>query len=196
MKRHSLCCIIAVTLLTLVNSCASTSLTSVWKDSTYNGGPLKKVLVIGVFQKEEAESFFDDEFVRQLKSKGIDAVSGYSVLPEGGIPDKETIETEIKELGIDSVLVTRLVDVRDAGRYETYPTRVDTQFFDYYVLCCQTTVSPGYVVLLETKIFEAKNDKPIWSALSESSFDRSLENTLKSFIPAIIKNLDDKKLIR
>ena len=196
MKIHSLFCIIAVTLLTLMNSCATTSLTSVWKDSTYKGGPLKKVLVIGVFQKEEAESFFDDEFVRQLKAKGIDAVPGYSVLPEDSIHYKEAMAAKVKELGIDSVLVTRLVDVRDAASYDTYPTRVDAQFFDYYVLCCQTRVSPGYVVLIETKIFEAKNDKPIWSALSESSLDRSLENTLKSFIPAIIKDLDDKKLIR
>ncbi len=196
MKRDSLCCVIAITFLAFMNSCATTALTSVWKDSTYKGGPLRKVLVIGVFQKEEAESFFDNEFADQLKAKGINAVPGYSVLPEDSILDKEAMAVKIKELGVDSVLVTRLVDVRDAGRYETYPTRVDAQFFDYYVMCCQTMVSPGYNVLLETKIFVAKNDKPIWSALSESSFDRSLENTLKSFIPAIIKDLQDKKLIQ
>jgi hypothetical protein len=195
MKRNALCCIVAITFLALMNSCATTALTSVWEDNTYKGGPLRKVLVIGVFQGEEAESFFDDEFVDQLKAKGIDAVPGYSVLPDS-ILDKEAMAVKIKELGVDSVLVTRLVDVRDAGTYDTYPTRVDAKFFDYYVMCCQTVVSPGYNVLLETKIFGAKNDKPIWSALSESSFDRSLENTLKSFIPVIIKDLREKKLIQ
>jgi hypothetical protein len=196
MERNPLGCIVAVALLTLVTSCATTSLTSVWKDDSYKGGPLKKVLVVGVFQDEEAKNFFEDEFVRRLTAKGVHAIPGYSVLPQDSTLDRKGMDEKMKELGIDSVLVTRLVDVRDAPNYVTYPTRVDTQFFDYYVMCCQTMVSPGYFVIMETKIFESKHDNPIWSALSESSLDRSLENTLNSFIPVIIRNLQARNLIQ
>lgn len=34
----------------IMNSCATTELTSVWKDSSYQGGPIKKILIIGVFK--------------------------------------------------------------------------------------------------------------------------------------------------
>ncbi len=197
MKRKILFCICALISMTILNSCATTSLTTVWKDNTYKGGPLKKVLIIGVFNSQNMKKFFEDEFVRQLKNEGIDAVPSYTLFPEETILDKEMIVDKIKELRMDSVLITRVVDVTDAGGYETYPTRVDPggDFYDYYVMCCQTAVSVGYVVVLETRLFEEKYDKVIWSALSETSLQRTVEATMMSFIPAAIENMHYNHLI-
>jgi hypothetical protein len=198
MKRKLLCGFMALTALVMLNSCATTSLTAVWKDSNYKGGPIKKVLIIGVFTEPHIRKFFEDEFAWQLKSRGIDAVPAYTIFPEDTILDKEMIVEKIKELRMDSVLVTRLVDVRDIGGYDTYPTEVNPggDFYAYYVMCCQTAVTLGYVVVLETKIFEEKYYKLIWSALSETSLQRSTESTIRSFIPAAIENLHVKKLIQ
>jgi hypothetical protein len=179
-----------------MSSCATTVLTSVWKDSAYQGGPLKKILIIGVFREQNMKRYFEDEFARELKAKGVDAVPSYSVFPEEDVLNKEIIVEKIRELKMDSVLVTRVVDVRDASGYETYPTNVSPgNFYDYYVMCCQTTVTTGYVVMLETKIFEEKYDKLLWSATSESSLQRYREDTLQSFISAAIEALHDKNLV-
>jgi hypothetical protein len=169
----------------------------VWKDSAYHGGPIKKVLVIGVFKEQNIKRFFEDEFARQLKPRGVDAVPSYTIFPEEDILDKTTITEKMKELKMDSVLVTRVADVEDVTGYDTYPTHVDPggDFYDYYVMCCETTVSLGYVVVLETKIFEGKYDKLIWSALSETSLQRSREYTVKLFIETAIKDLHVKRLI-
>ena len=180
-----------------LNSCSTTALTAVWKDSAYQGGPMKKVLVIGVFKEQNIKRFFEDEFARQLKPRGVDAVPSYTIFPEEDILDKTTITEKMKELKMDSVLVTRVADVEDVTGYDTYPTHVDPggDFYDYYVMCCETTVSLGYVVVLETKIFEEKYDKLIWSALSETSLQRSREYTVKLFIETAIKDLHVKRLI-
>ena len=192
-----LCASSALICLMSLSSCSTTALTSVWKDSAYQGGPIKKVLVIGVFKEQNIKRFFEDEFARQLKPRGVDAVPSYTIFPEEDILDKTTITEKMKELKMDSVLVTRVADVEDVTGYDTYPTHVDPggDFYDYYVMCCETTVSLGYVVVLETKIFEGKYDKLIWSALSETSLQRSREYTVKLFIETAIKDLHVKRLI-
>jgi len=198
MKRNNLLVgLLSLILSVSMSSCATTALTSVWKDSTYQGGPLKKILVIGVFRETDIKKYFEDEFARELKASGVDAVASYTVFPEEDILNKETITEKIKELKMDSVLVTRVIDVRDVSGYETYPTHVNPggDFYNYYVMCCQTTVMSGYVVMLETRIFEEKYDKLLWSATSESSLQRYREDTIQSFISAAIRDLHNKNLV-
>jgi hypothetical protein len=98
---------------------------------------------------------------------------------------------------MDSVLVARLVDVSDADTYLTYPSSVSSgNLYGYYSLCCQNIVSLGYNVKFETKVFEAKHNKLIWSALSETALEKSSEYMTGSFITAIIKDLYSKKLLQ
>jgi hypothetical protein len=196
-RKNFLCGLLSLILSVSISSCATTALTSVWKDSAYQGGPLKKILIIGVFREPDMKKFFEDEFAQELKARGVDAVPSYTVFPEEDILNKEIIVEKIKELKMDSVLVTSVIDVRDVSGYETYPTHVNPggNFYDYYVMCCQTTVTSGYVVMLETRIFEEKYDKLLWSATSESSLQRYREDTIQSFISAAIRDLHDKKLV-
>jgi hypothetical protein len=202
MRRNLGVAFFAVISFLIINSCATTRLTHVWEDSTYSGGPLRKVMVIGVFRQESERRYFEDELTRQLKARGTDAVQGYKVLPEDEIPDgrlptRQEVVSKMKELGIDSALITRLVDVNDVEAYETFPPVMRVEgFYGYYALCCQYMVTLQYNVVLDSKIFETRNDKLIWSASSRTVIEGSLDNTLGSFIPAIISNLQEKKLIK
>jgi hypothetical protein len=188
--------ILAIISIILMNACASTTqFDSVWKDNTYQGGPLKKVLIMGVAKKQPVRRYFEDELAGKLQAAGTDAVPSYTVLPEDKMPPKETVTAIVNELKIDSVLVTKFVDIRDVGTYETMPVVVSAGYYGYYVEGSRTE-SLGYNVVLETKVFEAKNEKLIWSALSETVLDGEAENSVDSFIPAIIIQLRENKLLR
>ena len=196
-KKLNFCRILPIISFVIMNSCATTSLTSVWMDHKYQGGALKNILVIGVIEPQTLRKYFEDELVRQLKINGTKGVPSYTVLPDERMPEQTKIELKIKELKMDSVLVARLVDVLDAGTYLTYPPYVNYGgLYGYYALCCQNIVSIGYNVKFETKVFEAKYNKLIWSALSETSLEKSSENMTRSFITAIMKDLYNKKLIQ
>lgn len=84
----------------------------------------------------------------------------------------------------------------EVGRYETYPTQINSGFYDYYVLCCESTVSEGYVAMIETKIFDATYDKLVWSAMYESAFISPFENSISSFVSIVVKDLHDEKLLQ
>lgn len=193
-ERKVLCSIILVLSVTFINACATTALTSIWKNETYQGGPLRKVLIIGVDRNQEMKRLLENEFVLQLKAKGIEAVPSHTVLPEVTILEKEMINAKISELRIDSVLITTLVDIKETEAYESPTFYGPTGFYGYYMQCCYNVMS-GYNVEIETRIFDAHYDTLIWSALSATVLERAREETIQSYIAAIVNELQNQKLL-
>ena len=193
--KISLCSVIVMISAIVICSCATSAFRSVWNDSAYKGGPFKKVLVIGVDRNPDTQTMLEDRFVSRLAAKGVAAIASHTVFPEDVLPDREAVLKKIHELGIDSVLVATIVNVRDVGIYDTNPAEFNSGYYDYYLACCQSTVSEGYIVMIETKFFDAKYNKAIWSALSESALRNSLAPAINSFVSLVIGDLQDKKLL-
>jgi len=192
--RKVLGSIIVVLFVSFMNACATTELTSVWKNEAYQGGPLRKILIIGVDRNQDMKKLLENEFVLQLKATGIDAVPSHTVLPEDTILEKETITAKISELRIDSVLITTLVDVQETEAYESPTFFAPTGFYGYYMQCCYNVMS-GYNVEIETRIFDAHYDTLIWSALSATVLERAREKTIQSYIASIVNELQIAKLL-
>jgi hypothetical protein len=183
--------------LVMTVSCATTTLKSAWMDSAYKGGPLKNVLIIGIDRNPTVRELLEDEFAEQLKARGTAAVPSHTILSEEEILDKGTIVSKMKERGIDSVLVVSVADVKAMGTYESYPPYSSIgDFATDYLACCQY-VSVGRDVFIKTGIFDAKYDKLIWSALSETIVEApSLRFSIESFVLAVTKDLRNKKLLK
>jgi hypothetical protein len=183
--------------LLLASACATTSLNYVWYDVEYQDIPIKKILVIGVFQKPGANEYFEDEFVLQLKSIGTGAYAAYRLLPDETRVNRDVIISTMEELQVDAVLVSRIVETRESGSYDTSNVLSGTSgFYGYYVLCCQLAVTQGYEVMIETKIFSREYDHLIWTSVSETVLEGTLRDILKkSFVPTVISDLKEKRLL-
>lgn len=200
--RRPLC--FGVLIAMLMTACAMTKITSVWKDPSYQGRP-QKIMVIGVAKKPANKRIFEDEFVLQLKSRGTDAVASYTVLPEGKQDDQEAVAVKMKELTADAVLITRLTDKKTVMTYipgtNYSPPPYYNSWHDYYGYGYQAAYAPGYLAedeyaLMETNLYDARNDKLVWSALSETEIRGSDENLIKSYIGVMVSAMADKKLFR
>ncbi len=109
--------IVALMSACLLASCAPmTSLTGEWKDPAYQG-PVKKVVVLGAAKQESVRNTFEDEFVKQLKARKIDAVASYTIVPFAQMKDRNVVAAKIKSIGADAILVTRLVDRKIVETY-------------------------------------------------------------------------------
>lgn len=186
--------------LFLFNSCATTTTTSVWRDSTYEGS-VKKILVMGISQKPAVKRFFEDEFVRQLRQRGTEAVAGYTVLPYGEKIDREFIAAKAKEIGADAVLVTRPLGAKTERTYVPGQAYVVPGAYRRWGSYYGYAYSPGYVVedeyvYLETNLFDIATEKLIWSAESETVLSASDQTLIRSFINTIVAKLSADKLIR
>ncbi len=187
-----------------ITACATTRVTSVWKDMSYQGLP-HKILVIGVAKKPANRRIFEDEFVRQLKARGTDAIASYTVLTDEKQSDPLVIAAKMKEQGADAVLITRLVSKKTVHTYVPgsvdYPPPYYGTWQNYYRNGYDTVYNPGYMAedtyaLIETNLYDAGNDNLIWSASSETEIRGSDQNLIKSYIGVMVNTMADKNLLK
>jgi hypothetical protein len=162
-------------------------------------------MVIGVAKKPVNKRIFEDEFVRQLKARGTDAVASYTVMPDEKQGDHAVIAAKMKEQGADTVLISRLASKKIVRTYVpgsvTYRPSYYDNWRDYYGYGSQEVYTPGYLAedeyaVMETNLYDARNDKLIWSAASETEIRGSDQNQMRSYIGVMVNAMADQKLLR
>lgn len=181
----------------LLSGCATTQLTSVWKDPAYQTHPAK-VMVIGVAKKPAKRRIFEDEFVAQLKAHGTDAVASYKVLSDKKQEDQEAIAAKVKEMGADTVLITRLVSKKTVKVYVPempyFPPPYYGTWPDYYGYGYRNMYTPGYMAeeqyaVMETNLYETTRDNLIWAATSETEISGADQNLIKTYIGIMVNDM-------
>ncbi len=209
-KKWQIFSILAVVSFLFCASCSTTKMGMVWVDKNYQGGKLKKIFVIGVSKNPTARRVFEDEFVNQLKLLGTDAVPSYSQIPTEEMIDRPTVESKMKEVGADGVIVTTLIDQKKQkiqsstyhtgrGWHEHYRSAYNSQLVRH-----QTTSYEYKVFSLETNLYENRNQKMLWSALSDTQIpysqpdsfsEGSVNKAIKELVKNIVKLLSESQLI-
>jgi len=198
---------IAILSLGLLASCYGTKLVAEWRDEEHQGYP-QKVFVVGLSTERGPRSLVEDEFVRQLKARGNDAIASYTVIPGSEKPDKEAVLAKVQELGADVIIVVKFLK-KDMGGTHTplrryaVPQGFDTSWDSDYYGGVSTDVgvrdvSYDYdVISMETILYQTATRKPIWSALSETSYQQGGPmKQIKPFTTAVMKKLVQEKLVR
>ena len=183
----------------LITSCATTKVSSVWKDREYNIQP-KKIMVIGIAKSSADKRITEDEFVRQIKERGTDAVASYMVLPDSKQSNDVAIEEKVKELGADAMLIARLVSreaVRPTSAAAISPSVGFGTWHSFFGLSYQMS-SSGYdrYMIMETNLYQVSKDNLIWAATSRTEIDGSDQKNIQSYISVMVKSMIEYKLLK
>ena len=206
---------IVLCVLTLMG-CATTRVNQVWKDEAFNGKRLDNVLVIGIMKNQTARMTFESEFVRHLKDNKITAMESFRALEIDALDGDEArvaIVQKIKELGINAVLMTRVVGMRRVeeiipgmnitagyglpfgsyGAWGAYagvgisfpgPSNPTTQAYSH----------EDKFLVLETQLFDVKSEKLVWAARSETRITGAPQSEIKPYVSVVAKALFHDKL--
>ena len=169
-----------------------------WADDNYAGGPVESVLVVALGDGARRRGLFEQALSSRLDSHGIAAVAGTGVVPAGVDIDQESIRRKARDLRIESVLVTRLIDV-DKKRY--YVSGQPMRYYGYFDPATGREYSPGTwdeveIVRLETKLYDVATDTLIWSAASETLDPSSVEKLARTLGKEIIDDLTERGLLK
>ncbi len=188
----------------LISACASTQLNSVWKDPTYHEHP-SRIMVIGVVKNPATRRIFEDEFVRQLAANGTQAIASYSELPETLRGDDAAIAAKVKQMGVDTMLITRLVSKQTVQTFVPgtpyFPPPYYGTWPEYYRYGHQAMYVPDRIVedeyaVIETNLYRVSNNKLIWSATSQTGLSGSSDQKLiKPYVDVMIKSMREQKLL-
>jgi len=187
----------------LVAACATTQIKATWKDPSYQAHP-SRIMVIGIAKNPGIRRIFEDEFVQRLNAHGTKAIASYTVLPDKREGDDAVVAAKLAQLGADTVLITRLVSKKTVQVYVPgtvyYPPPPYRTWRGYYGYGYQAMYTPGYIAedeyaVIETNLYEAANNKLIWSATSESGIGGSNQKLIKSYIDTMVKTMAEQGLL-
>jgi len=195
---------IILMLITVATSCSSIKTVSVWKDEGSNQR-LRKVLVIAVAEQDFMRNHFENVLSENLASRGSEATPSNKVFPQSEKLDRKAIEAKVRELGIESVLVARVVSKEEASRLNPggvyiVPTDYYSGWYGFYSGSFAFVPVPGSAYDAEfftivTNIYDVTSEKLIWSYLSKVKVEESRQGAINPFIDALMKQLNESKLL-
>ncbi|MFM9910125.1 MAG: hypothetical protein ACKVOW_12285 [Chitinophagaceae bacterium] len=179
-------------------SCTSTKITSSWRepDKTVTVDKLNKVLVVALFKDETSRHKAEDQMAGYLNEKGF---VSYNYLKESfDKKNEDALREKIKADGFDGAVTMRLVDVDKQENYtrgniSSYPAYY-RNFSGYYHRSWSYYSTPGYYTTtktytIETNVYSIKEDKIIWSGISETTNPDGVKKLTEEVAAVVYKKM-------
>lgn len=182
----------------VVASCNSTKITSSWRepDKQVAVDKLNKVLVLALFKDETSSRKAEDQMAGYLNGKGVVA---YNYLDHNfDTKNEDDLREKIKLDGFDGAVTMRLVDVDKEkiytpGNASLYPSYY-RNFSGYYYRSGSYYSNPGYysttkTYTVETNVYSLKEDKIIWTGLTETTNPDGVKKLTEEVAKVIYKKM-------
>ncbi|MFA8299714.1 MAG: hypothetical protein ACEPOV_06110 [Hyphomicrobiales bacterium] len=191
--------------MVVVQACSPTTLTQIWKSPDYKGSAFKEVAIIAVFPSQGFSNRFEEIVSQELEKAGVKNEIGYKILGEKRKMKKQRMANMIAKSGADAVLVFKFRGVNKRKTF--YPGNVSVfpdfyySYYNYWFYTYDVVRTPGYVqtdrwVRVESNLYDAKPDKLIWTAESETINPDGVENLAINIAKAVIHKLAMENLIQ
>ena len=158
----------------LLVGCAPTKIENTWTATQPPQQPIQKFAVFAVTGSPSGRIAYEETLTTRLKEAGLPAVPGYDLVTYDEHPSKEEVMRRLADKQIDGALVSRID--RRTTKTESSPVWVGggvptMGFYDYYyypvAVGTYTTESNEFVV--ETVLYDLRDNKPYWAARSNTS---------------------------
>ena len=189
----------SILIIALLTSCSSsTRITTSWREPNkeISINNLKKVLVVALLKNETSRHKAEDQMLGYLNGKGV---TSYNYLDDNFNKLNEVaIINKIRSDGFDGAVMMRLVDVEKEvtytpGRYNSFPSYYQ-DFGGYYRRGWQNYSTPEQynttkTFNVETNVYSLKENKIVWSALTESVNPDGVEQMTAEIADVVYKKM-------
>ena len=199
--------LLAAAIVALSGCAASTEINARWLNpQAGNRLPVKSVMVMGINRDSTARRIYEDAMVVQLNARGVKAVQSYKFLPDDGPGEQQVIQAAVAKVGADAVLISRTVSV--TNEVQVSPGYVAGPpwgfgwpgFYGYYhsywsaAYAFPPSVYTVQKVLVDTRLFDAKDYVLLWSGSSTTVPTGSMQQTIQDFAKTITETLANDKV--
>ena len=203
MKRTTLLTLAFAAVLTALSCASPMRMTDNWKSSAYTGPAYKKILVVAMTKRAELRKPIENEFLRQFKSRGVEAVACHAILPD---PDKGSREELLRlgrETGIESYLVIQVLKVGTEtqslpgaqGSFSMSATGTDSLANLNWFGPEPGLTRRSDVATLDSRLYDAKSLDIVWRSTVDAVDPYGSDEQISRFAGLNVKVLRDSKLI-
>jgi hypothetical protein len=188
----------AILIIVILSSCNSTKITNSWREPNKQlyTGEWNKILVVALLKNETNRRKVEDELLKYLNGKGI---VSYKYLNQDFYKiDEVKFRNKIKADGFDGTITMRLIDIDKEKVFipeqqNLYPIYYKN-FSRHYYRSWASYTAPGYYLfnktfIVETVVYSIKEDKIIWSGITESFNPDGLVNMTDDISKLIYKKM-------
>ena len=192
----------------LLSACASTQFNAQWLNPEAGSRlPVRNVLVIGISRDTTARRVYEDTMVAQLAARGVKAQPSYRSLPDDGPAAQPAIERAVRDAGADAVLISRTISVTNEVRVSPGVVMGPPYGFGwggfygfYHGMWASAYAIPPSVytvqnVVVDTRLFDAKDFMVLWSGSSTTTPTSSMQTTIVDFVTSLVTALANAKAI-
>lgn len=171
----------------LLGGCASTQITSVWRDPSMGPVQFHKVVGVALSQDASLRRLVEDAFVREVGPPT--ALAGYSVIPDEEIQDEKTARARIEAAGADGAVVFRLIGVEQQERW--VPPSYYGNAWGFWGYAAPRVYTPGYltsdrIVQVETNAYAVPTARLVWAAHSNTLNPANAKELVDEVIRAVV----------
>jgi hypothetical protein len=199
--------------------CSATTIQSTWTDPTFERNPFGRIAVVALFDTVAENRTFEENAARELEQRGVDAVPSYTILGDDRMYEQDELRAELAEADVDGILIYRLIAVDERNVYRNpsaflhmpggavwgdpyywyYYPRWD--YYSHWRSTWDVTRSPGYweplaYVVVESSLYDARRDRLVWTAKSETMDGEQFEALAESVAAKVTDELVARELLR
>ncbi len=186
-------------------------ITGTWKSPSSTSKNYENILVASLTSHAVAKSTVENDLAEQLAKYQINVSKSIDLFPpevSNSDSDRVTIMRKVHGKNIDAILTVSLLKKQTESRYIRRRIPYDplirynyySDFWGYYSYWYPYSYSPGYYTektyYIETNLYDAKTEKLVWSAQSETYDVLNLPSFSKDFAKAIINKLKEDGILK
>jgi hypothetical protein len=195
--------LIVFAVVALLAGCQTTSIQSAWFDSSYKGGPLRKVVVIASDGTTADSRVFEDIMVQKLQAAGVNAVPGYTTVPADARRAEAPFSAAVAATGADGVIIVRLIRVDTKTQVSTMmmPGPMVGPWGGYYGgfygggFYAVPEVTQYDVASVETNVYVVATRSLVWAATTQTVNPTTVAKEAPNFADIIIGQLRARGLV-
>lgn len=207
---------ILLMLLPFLFACGSnTRITGSWIDPEVKGHAKENasVFIASLSRNMEVRVKLESALATQAAAHNIKAVKSTEFFTPTfyeKLPPREEMLDKIKQAGVDAILTVSLINKESETRYvpgnnrfyAPYPAyRWYGGLYSYYNYWYPNMWDPGYYTtdktyFMETNLYDAANEKLIWSAQSETVNPGSIDNFVRDYPKKLVEQLIKDGLLK
>jgi len=188
----------------LLTACQTTSLQSAWYDTSYKGGPFRKVVVIASDGTTADSRVFEDIFVQKLQAAGVQAIPGYTTVPPDARRTESTFAPAVAATGADGVILVRLLRIDTKTQVSTVmmPGPMVGPWGGYYGggfygggFYAAPEVTQYDVASVETNVYNVNTKSLVWAATTQTVNPTTVAKEAPGYADIIIAQLRARNLV-
>lgn len=188
--------------LLLLAACTTTKVLNEWRNTDGANTRFGHLVVVALFKQDQTRRMFEDEFAWQISNLGQMVTRSYNLVPSLNESTTDRIATIAKAVGADGVLVIRMVNNKQPANTATDNLPPAPRNLSGFL---QNSWKDNYdppdlmtnaVMAVESRLFDAKSGKLVWSLATESKNQFGLKWEINLLAKRVLGKIKDATQIK